>query len=527
MKTNKANSGASEDTARMIKDFFGDTRKLALLKGERHDKLRRFLVSMHTGGVTLQKRAKALTRANDTLCRPPLTDSEIEGVYVDAGITGEIKQNPLKELNKEYAFVKLGGKYRILHETQDHTGLPKTEYLEENTFHKDLIAKRLRLDGGKDQPLTKAWMEWEGRRRYEGVCFAPGEEVGGGFYNLFRGFKYEPEAAGSPEAEAALAAWQEHLLKNICQGDEEHASWVTGWFAHLIQYPGKKMRIALVLRGDKGTGKNVLMEAVGELIQPHSQVVTDRRYLTGNFNSHLETCLMLTLDEVVWSGDKASEGILKGLITGTTHSVERKGLEPYSIANLTRVSMLSNSKWVAPASHDERRYAIFEVGNDRRQDTKFFGGMIAGLEAGGYNLLLDYLLNFRLSGIDLNNAPQTKTLMEQKKYSLTLAEQFIEEILEEGHIPGIAEEFARDNDSEAEIIISGLRAIPTAFVQWARSHRYRAEKYQGEKRNLKALLTEAFPKSYRVPPKLKRQTQHAIFGPLALAREEWEKYLRG
>jgi hypothetical protein len=93
---------------------------------------------------------------------------------------------------------------------------------------------------------------------------------------------------------------------------------------------------------------------------------------------------MFALDEAFWSGDKQAEGVLKDLITGRDHVIEHKGKEPYSVANKTRVVIIGNEDWLIPASHDERRFAFFDVGDGRKQDRAFFQSMREGMEAGGY-----------------------------------------------------------------------------------------------------------------------------------------------
>lgn len=154
----------------------------------------------------------------------------------------------------------------------------------------------------------------------------------------------------------------------------------------------------------------------------------------GNFNGHLEHCLMFTLDEASWAGDKAAEGILKDLITGKEHIIERKGLEPYAVDNHTRVVIIGNEDWVVPASEDERRFAVFGVADGHKKDTKFFQAMREGMEAGGYRVLLRYLLDFDITGLDFNTAPSTRALADQKEHTLEPFQQWWRDCLESGEI---------------------------------------------------------------------------------------------
>jgi len=97
--------------------------------------------------------------------------------------------------------------------------------------------------------------------------------------------------------------------------------------------------------------------------------------------------------------------------------------------------ILSNEDWVVPASHDERRFAFFDVGDGRKQDQAFFGRMIEGMEQGGYAALMRYLMDYDFSGIDVNTAPVTPGLLSQKIESADPLRQFWYSCLRKGHIP--------------------------------------------------------------------------------------------
>lgn len=346
--------------------------------------------------------------------------------------------HPFEKLNQEYAFVISGGGHYILWETENEYGYPVVEFIKEGTFHKRHAAQSIQT-GKKSGPLTEAWMESATRRTYDKLVFCPEQAVAPRFYNLWRGFTVEAlpdEETPDARSTKALDAWFEHVEKNLCGGDKTLTHWLVGYFAHMVQRPWEKPLVALVFRGKKGTGKNAAVERVGSLFKSNMIVTDDNRYLVGNFNSHLESCLLLVLDEAHWAGDKRAEGKLKGLITGSEHVIERKGAEPYKVANRTRVVIIGNEDWLAPATEDERRFAVFNVGEGRKQDRKFFQEMREGMEAGGYRLLLRFLRQYDASDLELNEAPNTQGLVDQKIASLDIQAQWWYDCLREGQILG-------------------------------------------------------------------------------------------
>jgi len=331
----------------------------------------------------------------------------------------DLGTHPFDKLNQEFAFIKRGA--FVLQETTDVDGRFCTEHLNMAEFHGWHANRPFQTGQGKPRPISEWWIEWTQRRQYEAVVFMPQQECGPRWYNLWRGFSVEPaDKADHP----ALTQFLEHGLKNVCNGNTEHFTWLMGFFAHMVQRPWEKPLVALVFKGRKGTGKNALVERVGSLFGNHFMVADDERYLLSNFNSHLEANLFFVLDEAAWAGDKRAEGKLKGLTTGAHHNIERKGKEAYKVRNLTRIAIIGNEEWLVPASHDERRFAVFNVGDGRMQDRSFFESMRKNMEAGGYAHLLRYLLDFDLAQVDVNAAPVTQGLIDQKHESLEPMEQW-------------------------------------------------------------------------------------------------------
>lgn len=346
-----------------------------------------------------------------------------------------------------------GGGAHILWETTDAKGVFKLEHLGVNAFHQKLASRMMQLGNGKSQPLSELWMKTPERRSYDGIVFMPGKKAPERFYNLWRGFAYEPLEGRAHEYigpwRRSLDMFLEHALENVCNGDPNLFLWLIGYFAHLIQKPWEKPLVAIVFKGSKGTGKNALIDRVGALLGHHYLLTSNRRYLVSNFNGHLENLLLFALDEAFWSGDKQAEGTLKDLITGKTHVVEHKGKEPYAVDNCTRVVIIGNEEWLVPATQDERRFAVFNVGDGRKQDRGYFRAMREGMERGGYRLLLRYLLDYDITGIDVDAAPLTAGLLDQKLSSLEPFHQWWFACLSEGRI--INGEFSTEWPSSIDV----------------------------------------------------------------------------
>lgn len=400
---------------------------------------------------------------------PGAASPEIQFSPVGEEVIEQEQLSYLQKMNKEYALIYMEGSHFILHETIDEKGRPKRVFLTEQTFKRRFSPYTIQ----KNSTYAEEWLDWKHRREYKGVCFAPEREARHGYYNLWRGFTCQPLAYehGSREAKAGFDMFLAHARENICRGDNELFTWLMGYFAHMVQRPFERPLTTVVFRGGKGTGKNALVDRVGNLMgSGHYLVAHDGRYLTSNFNAHFDSCLCLVLDEAFWSGDKAAEGKLKGLTTAPEIIIERKGREPYMVDNLVRLIVIGNEKWLVPASADERRYAVYDVGDGRKQDRKFFHDMRVFIdEMGGNQILLHYLQNFDLSKVDVNYAPRTAALLDQKVSSLEPFHQFWFDCLSFGKI--VNSDFACEWEGELDVDKERFRM---AFGRYCRDKNIRS-----------------------------------------------------
>jgi hypothetical protein len=334
----------------------------------------------------------------------------------------------IERLNEEFALVLMGSKAVVFLEQPEAMIEDQKRMLSIDAF-KAWFANRFteRVDRqGNIKAVTwaTAWMQSRERRSYRGIEFFPDpQNLPGtdGYLNLWSGYAFAP--AESPDWRR-YKTFRDHLLNNICSGAEKNFRWVFGFFAHMVQRPRERLGVALVMRGRMGSGKTKVGEIFGALTPRHYFLVDDPRYVTGQFNAHMATCLLLQADEAVWAGDKAAEGRLKGLITSPIQQIEAKGVDPIRLPNYVRLIMTSNEEWVVPAGKDERRFAVLDVDPRVAQNHAYFREMDAELEDGGYAHLLGDLLAFDLGSVDLRKIPHTEALLEQKIRSLDSVESW-------------------------------------------------------------------------------------------------------
>jgi hypothetical protein len=347
----------------------------------------------------------------------------------------EVKDSdPIEKLNKTYAVVLFGNKAAVMRQDIDIDGTPVLQFMAVKDFSL-WLGNRFINTGTKDEPkwvaLAKHWLQHQQRRQYKSVVFRPGIKLPDEHFNLWTGWGVVPNPGGS------CAKFLAHLQDNVCRGNDEHYNWLFGFFADIFKNPCDKKDTSAVLRGDFGTGKTIVGKTFGRLLGSHYVPVSEPRFITGRFNSHMLSCLLLVADEAFF-GDTKAEGKLRDLVSGTRHMIELKGYEPYLIDNHLRLLVIGDKAWIVPAGLRERRFAVFDVGDDHIQDNLYFAAIEAELRNGGYEALLYRLLNCDLNTVDLRKIPNTAALVEQKFASLDINTRWWADVLKRGELPRLS-----------------------------------------------------------------------------------------
>jgi hypothetical protein len=404
-----------------------------------------------------------------------------------------VSQSVIDELNQKHAVLfDQGGNFVVLTEEVED-GKFQLRFSDPSTMsqlYPQLVKVGVTSTGKQVmKKLGAAWLDHPKRRFYNGIELAPKGSKNRDYYNLWRGWPVEPKRGTYP-------LFLEHL-DLVAQHNKNFVRYITAWMADCVQHPEKPGGIALAFKGLQGTGKSTFAKWFGELFGAHFLHLDSEHRLLGNFNAHLHNAIVVLADEAVWAGGKQGLGALKRMITETTLNIERKGVDVLTVKNLIHMLIASNADWVVPVGFDNRRFAVFEVSDERQNDWRFFGAVERELKQGGLAALLYDLLQHP-GDVDLRDIPDTDAAREQKDLSAPPIEQWWSEVLHQGSFGG--------NASWPDVMPSdGIQAIYTAFLD---THRMggrspRATQTQlaiflRKNTGLAALRTR--PASWRVPP---------------------------
>lgn len=280
--------------------------------------------------------------------------------------------------------------------------------------------------GEKPLPAADWWLEQKDRRQAKGVVFDPKGDAEG-YFNLWKGLSVAPKKRD-------CRRFLDFIREVICCGDEEQYRFFIGYFAHMVQRPWELPETALVLVGEQGTGKSFVIKQFARLIAEHTTTVSKRQHLVGGFNAHMAHTILFVADEVSIATRFATNA-LKAPITEPYLMLEAKGHDAVPMRNCIRYVLLTNDPHVVLMGPNERRFAVYEVGNQRQQDHKFFAELSSYMDNGGLEGLVYELQNFDLSQFNIRKVPPSKGRARQIEQSFSDIERYWYECLLTGELP--------------------------------------------------------------------------------------------
>jgi hypothetical protein len=454
-------------------------------------------------------------------------DSSYDGIEFECAedlppIPPKLADISAKNIDENFFIVNMGGKARIMR--WGKSSLDPTARVPEFMSFADcsnLLRNKFKIikpeAGSKKKkpdriPLFKYWADHESRYTFDGVVFdsklprfEPSLEQDA--INLWRGFAVQ---------ENDSASWdlmEKHIREILADGDKDSGEYILNWTAAGLQSPTDPIGVAMHFYSlARGAGKGTFGHALKRIYGPlHGLYVTQPSHLVGKFNAHLAQTGFLFLDEALFPGFKEHQNTLKTLITEETLMIEKKGVDPYPMRNALKIVTASNEKWIVSAAEDERRHAMFEVSDSKKQNREYFGALRRQMyEEGGLGRMLFDLRRRNVKGWNPEKEiPKTSLLHDNKRVSADPELIWFGDILNEGTLPR-----AKDYNPLSRPL--SPHVVPAGVLY---DH--------GRKRPGLAHMSDydfaEFIKKWGATRKRTMQGSYWQFPPLADVRREWQK----
>lgn len=267
-----------------------------------------------------------------------------------------------------------------------------------------LLPAGIRWDDVKRHPT---WIE-RGSYYLDQVGFDPAGEDRNILLNTWTGWPTQPKAGS---CKLLL-----DLLRYLCSSEpnaDEMYLWILKWLAYPLQYPGAKMKSALIVHGPQGTGKSMVFEAVGEIYGEYYTLL-NQGAIEDKFNADWSARKLFVLaDEIVARQEMYQlKNQLKTLVTGEWVRVNPKNLIAYKERNHMNLVFLSNELQPLMLEHDDRRHGV--IWTPPALPKARYDEIAHEMENGGIAALHQHLLDVDLSGF----GPHTQPPMTRSKSDL-------------------------------------------------------------------------------------------------------------
>ena len=200
--------------------------------------------------------------------------------------------------------------------------------------------------------------------------------------------------------------------------DRKH---ILDFIAHLVQYPGKKIRWMLVIKGSKGIGKTLIAEKVVLNIIGMSNVgkVTNK-LIQSEFNAWQLNRQLVVFEELNIGTTHREKVVfteaLKSFITDDIITAHKKGLDPYDVLSKSCCMGFTNTDNPVVISLDERRFGMYKT-EAKPKSREYYEEFVKYCDS-HREAMLHYFLNRDISGFQYATAPDTNWGAELKADSV-------------------------------------------------------------------------------------------------------------
>lgn len=256
--------------------------------------------------------------------------------------------------------------------------------------------------------------------------------------------------------------------------NEAYARTVLDFIAFCVQFPGRKIRWAILLQGAQGCGKGTLADTIRAAIgQPNFKVVNGS-VLNGKFNEWMEGASCVYCDELFSAGVNRHEvnTKMKDAVSNTYIPVDRKFRDVVNIPNVSNYIFSTNKHDALLLEESDRRYFVLKSALQTKAQVQHFTDtglmqMLHGVITSNPGAIRHFYLNHRISeDFDPDgHAPETiyrNELIEQGKNALLIQ---IEDLIDDPAHPLIGQDLIHYGQLERETaLLSRNNARPSHYL---------------------------------------------------------------
>lgn len=240
-------------------------------------------------------------------------------------------------------------------------------------YYDEAFDKKGKSLGLKPNKFIDKWMDDEKLRKYKDVAIYPPPLIcPHDIYNLWVPFRIAQYTGSYVKHEDGLAMFLSHI-DILCGNDTDVADYFVKWLAQMFQYPAVKTIMPTFI-SEEGAGKGSLIELISAMMGPGKTLMTTQpsRDVWGDFNALMCSAFFVNLNEMSAKETKDSIGKIKGLITDPQLTINKKGIDAFTIQSFHRFLGTTNSEDPWKVKKDDRRNLIIRSSDTLCGDKEYF-----------------------------------------------------------------------------------------------------------------------------------------------------------
>jgi hypothetical protein len=171
----------------------------------------------------------------------------------------------------------------------------------------------------------------------------------------------------------AGALFQQHLQNLIAEDDYRRV--LIDFMAFIVQFPGRKMRWAVLIQGAEGCGKTLLAEAMKAVLGKEHVKTIDGQTVMSGWNDWAFGYQLVVLEEVRVQGANRYDIMnhLKPWITNDDIPINEKFRSSRDVRNISNYMMFSNHHAALALTNNDRRYFVVKSPLQTKAQVKALG----------------------------------------------------------------------------------------------------------------------------------------------------------
>ena len=279
------------------------------------------------------------------------------------------------------------------------------------------------------------WIKDKDIRKYDRVdLYPPPLKCPETHFNLWTGFEIENTKITEDDEKELKDDFQivlNHfrlLFSDTDTDDDLNYQYVMNYFANMIQKPGIKPEVAIILKSLEGLGKELAYNFFVRIFGEKYCFITQNieQYIFGEFNPFCEGKILFAFDEMNIKVSKGIEEKIKAFITSKNITINNKGLSPYQTGNFNHCLFFTNRDLPVPVSDSDRRFNCVDASKKHVPKIEYYiklGDLLNNDKI--IRMLFDYFMKIDISQFNVKKIPSSEFANDLKTLSRSPEINFI------------------------------------------------------------------------------------------------------